>query len=639
MNPIVRLPSLLLLCAAFVLASGLAWAQPRTPFAPSLLLDAAGLADRELPARAVEGSGLAGRVNPAAIAGARLRIELSDGRVLVAERRSETAGSGGERSWVGEFEGQPGSVLSLTRYRGQVSGFAHHGAEIWEIEAIGPGRSRLYRVDEGRLPPEGPVLPPPPDVGGEAAPITVAVATAETPVVQDLLIVYTAGAVGTRSGATAEEKEASLRSAILAAVTAANTAYANSLIGLRLNLVGLEPIAYTETGDMGVALSRLRSTADGFMDEVHVRRNELGADLVALITSDTNYCGIAYVMTSASASFASSAFSVTAPGCLSGHTLAHELGHNQGNAHDRANASGTYIYPYSYGYRTCDNPDLAGSQAFRTVMAYSCTGTPRVNHFSNPNVLYNGVAQTGIDHDVDPARSADNARSMNATAPVTAAFRSGPAGTVPTPPDGLSGSATAFDRAALAWTDRSGDETGFVMQRASGGGSFADRATLAANVTAYTDTGFAGATTYSYRVRAFNSAGSSIYSNTVTVTTPAAPPPPAAPSPASLTIVGSVVTLGWANVAGESGYEVRRETLGSKNRWTGTTIAQPGADVTTVSDSPVSGTHRYTVRAVNAAGASGYVNASCTGQPGCSADGWSFAITSSGGGGKGGGRK
>lgn len=106
------------------------------------------------------------------------------------------------------------------------------------------------------------------------------------------------------------------------------------------------------------------------------------------------------------ASFASSAFSVTASDCIANSTLAHELGHNMGNAHDRA-TGGTGVYPYSYGYR-----DEVGK--FRTIMAYACptVSCPRVKYFSNPRLSING-RPLGIDPNADAANSADNSRSMN----------------------------------------------------------------------------------------------------------------------------------------------------------------------------------------------------------------------------------
>ena len=196
---------------------------------------------------------------------------------------------------------------------------------------------------------------------------------------------------------------------------------------MQLRLVHTAEVTYSESGVMNTDLSRLRNTADGIMDQVHQLRDQHKADLVALIVDNGgNSCGIAYVMTNGpSAGFASNAFSVTARDCIANQTLAHELGHNMGDAHDRA-TGGTGAYPYSYGYR-----DEIGK--FRTIMAYDCptVSCPRVKYFSNPRLLYNG-RPLGIDHTINPSNSADNARSMNDVRHIVAGWRA--ATTDVTPP-------------------------------------------------------------------------------------------------------------------------------------------------------------------------------------------------------------
>jgi len=234
------------------------------------------------------------------------------------------------------------------------------------------------------------------------------------------LVVYTTTAK------TQEGGQAAMEALIALGVDSANQAYRNSQIAMQLQLVHTAEVAYTETGSIDIDLTRLRSSTDGIMDQVHQLRDRYQADLVALIVDNGGAsCGIAYVMANGPrASFASSAFSVTARDCIVNDTLAHELGHNMGNAHDRA-TGGTGVFAYSYGYR-----DVVGR--FRTIMAYACPNVscPRVKYFSNPNIMING-RPAGIDHAVDPANSADNARSMNEVRQVVAAWRAGPADVTP----------------------------------------------------------------------------------------------------------------------------------------------------------------------------------------------------------------
>jgi len=121
---------------------------------------------------------------------------------------------------------------------------------------------------------------------------------------------------------------------------AANAAYADSGADAALSLVGLTSTACAETGDFYTLLARLSGTSDGYMDEAHGLHNTLRADLVVLVSEDTTYCGLAYLMGNPSVSFAGSAFAVVKPACFSNQTLAHEIGHLQGNDHDRLNGTG-----------------------------------------------------------------------------------------------------------------------------------------------------------------------------------------------------------------------------------------------------------------------------------------------------------
>lgn len=233
----------------------------------------------------------------------------------------------------------------------------------------------------------------------------------------DVMVVYTPSA-RTAAGGTN-----SIRALANSAVASANTAYQNSNISTRLRLVYLDEIDYAEGDSFSQDLSRLRSTTDGIMDEVHAIRNEVNADMVALINNNSGACGVAYLMTNLSNSFRTSAFSVTRHSCAVGNlTFAHELGHNMGSAHDRDNA-GSALFSYSYGHRwTGTNGTL-----YRSVMAYS-PGSRR-SQFSNPDVLFAGTP-TGIPEGQTGA--ADNARSINEAAFTVANWRQSSDANAPT---------------------------------------------------------------------------------------------------------------------------------------------------------------------------------------------------------------
>src|SRR5256712_5307011 len=104
--------------------------------------------------------------------------------------------------------------------------------------------------------------------------------------------------------------------------------------------------------------------------------------------------------------------------------------------------------------------------------------------------------------------------------------------TVPASPTGLTATAVSGTQNELAWTDNATNEDGYRIERCAGAGctTFAQIATVGANVVTYRDAGLTGGTSYSYQVRAYNVAGNSGYSNTAT-----APPPTVPASPTGLT--------------------------------------------------------------------------------------------------------
>ncbi|HKK73050.1 MAG TPA: LamG-like jellyroll fold domain-containing protein [Candidatus Krumholzibacteria bacterium] len=94
----------------------------------------------------------------------------------------------------------------------------------------------------------------------------------------------------------------------------------------------------------------------------------------------------------------------------------------------------------------------------------------------------------------------------------------------PLAPTGLAATAVSPAQIDLSWTDNAGNELGYEIERSTSGagGPFAPVDTTFANATTYSDVGLTASTEYCYRVRAYNSVGSSSTTTVQCATTPEA---------------------------------------------------------------------------------------------------------------------
>lgn len=331
--------------------------------------------------------------------GSRINFNLfSDTAYIGVVETIETRGE--SYTLVGHIDGKDQSSFALVANHEAVVMNLRQGTTLSQLRYLGGGVHVVQQVDEK-------LFPPCANTAAHALRNTSAQDTlqprsdaqADTGTTIDVMVVYTPKARIAAGGANA------IQALIDLAFTESNTAYQQSQIIPRIRKVFTAEVNYTESGSFNTDLNNLTNPSDGVMDEVNAWRNASGADLVSLWTDDNGVCGLGWLLTSLSPN-ANNGFSVVYWGCATGYySFAHEMGHNMGCAHDQQNASGQGLYPYSYGWRFLP---------YRTIMAYD-PGI-RVQHFSNPNVNYQGTP-TG-----DP-NLANNALTINNSASFVANFR------------------------------------------------------------------------------------------------------------------------------------------------------------------------------------------------------------------------
>ena len=193
----------------------------------------------------------------------------------------------------------------------------------------------------------------------------------EPEAVFDVLMAYTTLARQAMGGTNAAIAQCQL------AIDVSNDAYDNSEVPARMRLVHTMEIAFNESGDQCDWLDWLKSQS-----AVTTARDTYRADFVNMLTSTGTGCGFCNAN-------AGSAFTVAKwDRAVNTWTLAHEIGHNQGCQHNRADAGCTGIYSYSYGWHFFGD----SSSHWGTVMSYQGT---RVAHFSDPDISFDGQP-TGV---------------------------------------------------------------------------------------------------------------------------------------------------------------------------------------------------------------------------------------------------
>ena len=214
----------------------------------------------------------------------------------------------------------------ITTHKGKASGLIYTPWQVYELvpdpveglrlaELDGERFLPCAHADETDLPQAGPAALPP----AALPPTSSALMT-----IMDVLVVYTPQA---ETGAGGQSQ---IESLIQSAVNITNTAYANSQVDARIQLIHMTQAPISDSGSASTDLTNVRTNS-----VVAGLRNTYGADMVGMIVGDTNACGVGYGQRNPGPGFQGFAYQVTDRTCAVGNlTFAHEFGHNQGCEHD-----------------------------------------------------------------------------------------------------------------------------------------------------------------------------------------------------------------------------------------------------------------------------------------------------------------
>jgi hypothetical protein len=358
------------------------------------------------------------RADPGAVAAQTREIEIDLGfeRITAVQSKSETTNHG-SFVWSGQVRktmrprlrgtrevrsDELNSVILVRRGDG-ITGTVRVDGQLFRIRPLGDGNHALIEVNEALMPPDHP------ESFRDAPHIDMPVAANDrmranaTPAAIETIRVQ---AVATSEAVSAYGGD--MQALVELAVAETNQGYANSGVGINMELANYRTVNYNDVGH-STDLARFRSTSDGYFDDIHTTRDQNAADVNVLIINDGGYCGLA----SGIGSSASTAFATVYWDCATGYySFGHEIGHLQSARHDPANDPGTTPYAYGHGYQY-------PSGGWRTIMAYACsTSCTRLNYWSNPNKTYNGVA-------MGTTSQSHNQRVLENTKATVAAFRGG----------------------------------------------------------------------------------------------------------------------------------------------------------------------------------------------------------------------
>ncbi len=327
-------------------------------------------------------------------------------------------------SWYGKI-GNEGNAIFVVDGE-DVTGTITIQQQIYSLVPLGNGAHVLFSVDQKKYPPEHPKKfnennsqPFLMNETGERNSIADVNSATCNPVIR-VLVFYTP---------SVRRQVSNIKSLVQLAVDEANQSYANSKINILMQLADVLPVQYDETNrTYENHVSYFTADGDGVMDSVHIVRNNYTADICVLLVDDRMYCGIAADI----GVDENKGFCIVNWSCATGYySFAHEVGHLQGARHNMQmdDALTPYAFAHGYWYQARATESRPATR-WRTVMSYDSTyicltpngisncgaGIPRIQYWSNPDVLYAGVP-------MGTPTLQNNARVLNITANKVASFR------------------------------------------------------------------------------------------------------------------------------------------------------------------------------------------------------------------------
>ncbi|MCL2511325.1 MAG: T9SS type A sorting domain-containing protein [Bacteroidales bacterium] len=243
----------------------------------------------------------------------------------------------------------------------------------------------------------------------------------DDPVIIDVLVVYTPAA---EVWALADGGVTDIHDLIDIALQVSNTIMDNSETGVTFNMVYKHKTFYEET-DTVEDLYRITDPWDGYMDEVHVLRDQYYADEILFIPKVDFTGGVAWLLDDENG-FNPDYYAVALSRVQQTswtYTAVHEIGHNMGCHHhaDQNYQPGPGLFYYSSGWR---GTTLQGNK-FSTVMTYESgvyfddgIDHKRVPYFSSPDIFFEGTPMG--------TPLADNVQTIKRTKTAIAAYRTAP---------------------------------------------------------------------------------------------------------------------------------------------------------------------------------------------------------------------